>query len=111
MPSGGRWAAKDVEGIDLATRLFAQQVERGIPEQWATLLAVEQVAREVRDEFQDEAVIPDALQSLLAGARRKLEELRDEAPRYVGPIEVREVDDSVVERLRAGVRRDETLYL
>ena len=112
LPAFGRGAElPDVEGLDQATRLFAEQIRLGVPAQWSVLLAVEQVTDEVRDEFGDEAAIPDALRTLLADTRRKLDELTAQSPRYVGPIEPSAADEATVERLRAGVRRDETLYL
>ena len=83
-----------------------------IPRLSAELAVVETAAKDVCDEFRDEAVIPAEVQRLLIESRQRVDEAATIAGGFVGPVAVAdEADEGLLRILRKQIRADEELYL
>jgi hypothetical protein len=97
--------------LDELRTALAVRVKAELSLRWSQLLALETVAAEVVERFQDEVVIPEAMRSLLTRVREDLTRL------YEGGVDLLELqplpdaDESFVELLRRGLKRDALLYV
>ena len=88
---------------DRGMRELGRGLAREIPRCWSRLLALKLVVDEVREEFQDEVVVPEVLRDFLQLIRAKLERLYDQAPQLVGELERPEADETTVDMLDRGI--------
>ena len=86
---------------------LAGRVRSEVVALWARLLAQEQVAAHVVEEFRDEAILPEVWKSLIAEARSRLDKIRTDADPLLGPIALPDADEATTASLSAAIRNHE----
>jgi hypothetical protein len=87
--------------IDEVADVHKDVLREGIAEQARYVRAVEIVISEVAAEFGGEDPALPRMRDLIDGATKRLDEAREEAERYTGPLAVGEPDAELVDKVRA----------
>ena len=77
---------------------------------WSTLLALETLLADFREEFGGEEIVPKLVTASLARSRERLLKLHANE-HFNEPYELPPVDEEWLSKLRAAARQDEELYL
>ena len=104
-------ASAAMQPADAARDALALRARSDMLSYWSRLLAIEAVRDEAVEQFEDEGVIPESMDSLLARARLGLIDLYEQGMVLLGIDGFPEADAQLLEQLRQALVRDETILL
>ena len=96
--------------LDALRDALATRVKDELAVRWSELLAIETVADEVVQVFQDAVVVPERMRSLLQRARSELQRLHEHGAELLELEPLPDAEESFVDLLRKGLKRDQHLY-
>jgi hypothetical protein len=110
VPLDSDQAALSQSPFDALRAELSERVKAELQQRWSELVAIELVTDEVVQTFQDEVVVPEAMRSLLAGARDELSRLYEQGADLLDMEPLRDADEPFVSLLRKGLMRERYLY-